>query len=192
LSNGRIFFLVSGQSKLKLMTDQEFGAIFQEHRDAVYQFAWRMTNSAALAEDIAQDVFLALLRGEAEFKPARGSLRALLLGVARHLAWKRWRQDQRWSSVDEEEFVATPLALESVGMQHAVAAAVATLPPLQREALVLATYEELSLQEIADALAVEVGTIKARLHRARENLKRMLAPYRSRDVRSTREYGTTK
>jgi RNA polymerase sigma factor (sigma-70 family) len=63
---------------------------------------------------------------------------------------------------------------------------------LQREALILATYEELSLQEIAQALAVEVGTVKARLHRARENLKRMLAPYRPGNARSAKEYGTAR
>jgi RNA polymerase sigma-70 factor (ECF subfamily) len=174
------------------MTGDEFGAMFQEHQNAVYQFAWRMTNSPAVAEDIAQEVFLVLWRGEAEFDRGRGSLRALLLGVARHLAWKRWRQDRRWSPLDEEMFVTTSLPIESLGTQEAVSAAVAALPPLQRETLILATYEELSLQEIADTLAVELGTVKARLYRARENLKRMLAPYNSRNVRSANEYGTAK
>ncbi len=174
------------------MTDGEFGAVFEEHKDAVYQFAWRMTNSPAIAEDIAQDVFVVLLRGEAELDVGRGSLRALFLGIARRLAWKRWRHDRRWSSLDDEAFVATPIAVESLGRGQAVSAAVAALPPLQREALILATYEELSLQEIAETLAVEVGTVKARLHRARENLKRMLAPCKTTNVRSTKEYGTAK
>lgn len=188
----RILFPVIRESTVKPMTDNEFGALFEQHKHAVYQFAWRMTNSPEVAEDIAQDTFLTLWRGEAELDRSRGSMRALLLGIARHLAWKRWRRDRRWSSLDDETFVATPLSEEFSGMEQAVSAAVAALPPLQRETLILATYEGLSLQEAADALAVEVGTVKARLHRARENLKRLLTPYRPGQVRSAKEYGTAK
>ena len=57
-----------------------------------------------------------------------------------------------------------------------VGQAVRSLPPLQRESLILAEYEESSLEEIAHLVDAEVGTVKARLHRARENLRRMLAP----------------
>ena len=55
--------------------------------------------------------------------------------------------------------------------------AVMSLSALQREALVLFEYEDLSLSEIADITQSEVGTVKARLHRAREGLRRMLRPY---------------
>ena len=73
---------------------------------------------------------------------------------------------------------------------HIVADAVRALPPLQREALVLAEYEQLSLEDIARIVDAEVGTVKSRLHRARENLRRMLAPLKPASaVRSTR-YGT--
>jgi RNA polymerase sigma-70 factor (ECF subfamily) len=65
---------------------------------------------------------------------------------------------------------------EHLDVEEAVAFAIAALPPLQRETLILAVYEGFSLKEIADTVAVEVGTVKARLHRARENLKRVLAP----------------
>jgi RNA polymerase sigma-70 factor (ECF subfamily) len=53
------------------------------------------------------------------------------------------------------------------------------LPPLQREVLILAEYEDLSLEEIARAIESEIGTVKSRLHRARENLKQILAPLKS-------------
>jgi RNA polymerase sigma-70 factor (ECF subfamily) len=172
------------------MTDEEFEAIFEEHKNAVYQFAWRMTNSASSAKDVAQEVFLALFRGEAELDHSRGSMRALLLGIARHMAWRRWRYDRRWSSLDDEPSPIASPAVENLGAEHAVAAAVAALPPLQREALILATYEGFSLQEMAEILVVEVGTVKARLHRARENLKRLLASERPGNVGSVREYGT--
>jgi RNA polymerase sigma-70 factor (ECF subfamily) len=64
--------------------------------------------------------------------------------------------------------------------------AVGKLPPLQREALVLFEYEGLTLEEIAEITGADVGTIKSRLHRARERLKRMLAPNRKAgDVHGT-------
>ena len=175
------------------MTDAEFEAVFQEHKNAVYQFAWRMTNSGATAEDIAQEVFLSLWRGEAELDAARGSWRALLLGIARNIAWKRWRRDRKWSQLEDDAAVcAAPMPVETLALQDSVEHAVQALPPLQREALILATYSELSLQEIADATGAEIGTVKARLHRARENLKRMLSAYKPGSAEARRRYGTAR
>jgi RNA polymerase sigma-70 factor, ECF subfamily len=161
------------------MNDAEFRTAFEQHKDAVYRFAWRMTNSRAAAEDIAQEAFLTLLRLPDRFDPARGSLRSFLLAVARNLALKRFRDERRWDVLEDEEFVAEPAAIESGETAEIVGAAVSRLPPLQREALVLAEYEEMSLEEIARTVESEVGTVKSRLHRARENLRRMLAPLRA-------------
>jgi len=68
--------------------------------------------------------------------------------------------------------------LDPVGEERAetVARAVRLLPPLQREAVILAEYEELSLEEISAATASELAAVKSRLHRGRQNLRRMLAP----------------
>jgi RNA polymerase sigma-70 factor (ECF subfamily) len=171
------------------VTDDEFRAAFDQHKDAIYRFAWRMTGSDA-ADDIAQDAFLVLWRQPERFDPARGSLRAYLLGVARNLTRKRWRDAHRWEELDEERFVAQPVDMERRETSQTVADAVRALPPLQREALVLAEYEQLSLEDIARIVDAEVGTVKSRLHRARENLRRMLAPLKPASaVRSTR-YGT--
>ena len=76
------------------MTDAEFQAVFDEHKDAVYRFAWRMSRSPATAEDITQDVFVGLLRHPGRFDPARGTLRAFLLGIARNLALKHSRTNE--------------------------------------------------------------------------------------------------
>ena len=67
------------------MTGAEFQTIFDEHKNAVYRFAWRMTSSAAVAEDIAQDVFLTLLRQPRRFDPSREPA-GVLLGIARNVA----------------------------------------------------------------------------------------------------------
>ena len=91
------------------MTDSEFQAVFDQHKDAVYRFAWRMVGSAEAAEDVAQDVFLVLLRQPLRFDPVRGTLRAFLLGVARNLALKRWRDENRWRELDDEQLIARPI-----------------------------------------------------------------------------------
>ena len=164
------------------MTEAEFQRFFDEHKDAVYRFAWRMTNSTAVAEDIAQDVFLSLFRQPKRFDPSRGTMRAFLLGIARNLTLKLWRDEERWEQLGNEEFVTPPAHVEHIVRSEnaaAVGKAVRSLPPLQREVLILAEYEDLSLEEIARAVESEVGTVKSRLHRARENLKQMLAPFKS-------------
>ena len=66
-----------------------------------------------------------------------------------------------------------------------VGRAVRALRPLQREVVILAEYEGLTLAEIARAVDADVGTVKSRLHRARENLRRMLAPLRSQQPTTT-------
>ena len=63
---------------------------------------------------------------------------------------------------------------------EAVRRAVQALPPLQREAVVLFEYEALSLVEIAAVCDTDVGTVKSRLHRARERLRKTLAPFLTR------------
>lgn len=173
------------------MTEADFKLAFEEHKDAVYRFAWRMTSSPSVAEDVAQDVFLVLLRRPDLFDPSRGALRSFLLGVTRNLVLKRWRDENRWEELEDERFTAEPVEITRVETAEIVGQAVRSLPPLQREVLVLAEYEELSLEEIARTVESEIGTVKARLHRARENLRRMLAPLKaSNAVRST--HGTVR
>jgi RNA polymerase sigma-70 factor, ECF subfamily len=168
------------------VTDAEFQAIFDEHKDAVYRFAWRMSGTPATAEDITQDVFVGLLKHPDRFDPVRGTLRAFLLGVARNLALKRWRKEHRFEPLDEgDALVAEPIDAERGVVGDIVGRAVHTLVPLQREVVILAEYEGLTLAEIARAVDADVGTVKSRLHRGRENLRRLLAPLRSRHSTTT-------
>jgi RNA polymerase sigma-70 factor, ECF subfamily len=166
------------------MNESDFRLVFQEHKDAVYRFAWRMTNSPSNAEDIAQEVFLLLLCQPERFDPSRGQLRSFLLGIARKLAQKCLQKQGRWYALDEDQFVIQPVDIERRETAEVVGTAVYSLPPLQREVLLLAYYEGLSLDEIAQAVHVEIGTVKGRLHRARENLRRLLSGLRQPNERA--------
>jgi RNA polymerase sigma-70 factor (ECF subfamily) len=161
------------------VTKDELAAAFEDHKDAVYRFAWRMMNSASAAEDVAQDVFLSLVRQPDRYDPSRGRLRSFLLAVTRNLVLKRWRDECPWDELNDERIAALSVPIESMDVARIVGDAVRMLPPLQREVLILAEYEELTLEEIARAVDSEVGTVKSRLHRARENLRRMLAPLKA-------------
>jgi len=172
------------------MTDAEFESIFREHKDAVYRFAWRMTGSPEAAEDIAQDVFVSLLQRPDAFDKARGPLRSFLLGAARNLSLKRWRGERRWEELEDEQFVAQPVDVAAGEVAAIVGRAIHSLPALQREVLILSQYEELSLEEIARVVQSEVGTVKSRLHRARENLRRTLAPLKSGNSVRMTSHGT--
>jgi len=167
------------------VTDAEFQAAFDQHKDAVYRFAWRMSGSAAAAEDVTQDVFVGLLRHPDRFDPARGTLRAFLLGIARNVELKRWRAEHRFESLDDETVGAAQVDLERGEIGDMVGRAVRALQPLQREVVILAEYEGLTLAEIGRAVDADVGAVKSRLHRARENLRRTLAPLLHRQPTTT-------
>jgi RNA polymerase sigma-70 factor (ECF subfamily) len=165
------------------MTEKDFRQAFHDHKDAVYGFALRMTGSVEMAEDVAQDCFVELLRRPERFDAARGPLRRFLLGVTRNLVFRRWRTDQRMDQMDEgievEDLTARPDAM-------LIGAAVQLLPPLQREVLLLFEYEGFTLEEIGSLVGANVGTVKARLHRAREKLRHMLAPLKNGSGGQTR------
>jgi RNA polymerase sigma-70 factor (ECF subfamily) len=161
-----------------------FLLLYERHRDAVFRFAYRLLGSTGLAEDITQDCFLSLLRQPQRFDASRASLRTYLLAAARNLSFKQFRNVGKDVAVEElAEELRTPEGAEPLSrlldeeLSSEVRRAVESLPPLQREALVLFEFEELSLAEIAEVVGADVGTVKARLRRARQRLKRMLAPY---------------
>jgi RNA polymerase sigma-70 factor (ECF subfamily) len=161
-----------------------FLALYEHHRDPVFRFAYRLLGSVELAEDVAHDCFLSLLRKPEGFDPARASLRTYLLAAARNLAMKHFRGLRGRDAL--EDLTEEPVLAESLGplrqlldeeLSEVVRRCIEELPPLQREALVLFEYEELMLSEIATIVGADVGTVKARLYRARQRLKQQLAPY---------------
>jgi RNA polymerase sigma-70 factor, ECF subfamily len=165
-----------------------FLLLYERHRTPVFRFACRMLGSAQQAEDVTQECFLAVLRRPEAFRAERASLRTYLCAIARHLALKQLRRRGQETVLDDppEEVLARapgPSGRDPLGTAieteaaEAVRAAVEALPPLQREAVVLFEYQEMSLADVAAVCDVDVGTVKSRLHRARERLRRTLAPF---------------
>jgi RNA polymerase sigma-70 factor, ECF subfamily len=166
-----------------------FTALFRRYQGPVFHFACRVTGSATAAEDLTQECFVRLFRSAAKFDPARGSLRVYLYAIARNLAIREARSHSNTLQNQNDDDTVEPadmalgpeellLGLEA---SELVQRAVGTLPAAQREALVLVQYECLSLDETAQVLRIDVGAVKSRVHRARENLKNLLAPYFGRE-----------
>lgn len=162
--------------------EQAFLTLYSRHRTALFRFVCRLSGSTEVAEDITQECFLALVQ-HAEFRGDRGVLQAYLFGMARNLVFRRLRISERESEEEVETAAPADVLGEILASERAalVADAVAGLPALQREAIVLFEYEDLSLDEIAAITGVDVGAVKARLHRARESLRKRLAPLLVRD-----------
>jgi len=151
---------------------------FDQYHRAVFDFAYRLTRSTDVAEDVTQECFLALMRAPDRFDPARGTLKTYLFSIARNLVLKHYR-DTRAEEVDLDQVSSAADPTAALEISSAVGDAVAQLPHLQQEALILFEYEGFALEEIAQVLETEVGTVKSRLHRARASLKRRLAPFRN-------------
>jgi len=156
-----------------------FRAIWGSHRDVVYKFAVWMTGDVANAEDITQASFLTLLEQPTRFQPSRGSLRTFLLAITRNQCRLQSRALWREVGLEEADEMSFQLAelLDRLTAEESMAivnAAIANLPPLQREAIFLFEYEELTLDEAAAVANIDTGTFKSRFHRARLRLKREL------------------
>ena len=161
-----------------------FQILYERYRDPIFRFAYRLLGSVEAAEDVAHDCFLSLIKQPGRFDSTRASLRTYIYAAARHLAAKRYNSFARETDIeglaeeprvaDRHEPIRRVLDDELAGE---VERAIASLPPLQREALVLFEYEDLSLSEIAAIVGADSGAVKARLFRAREKLRARLDRY---------------
>jgi len=158
-----------------------FGALFERHSRAVYNFAFRWTADWAAAEDLASDVFLTAWRrrGEVVFTTESGSVLPWLLGVAtnhlRNQRRSRRRADAaiaRLDSNDEPPDFSDDVLGRMADEAHMaeVQAVVDQLPGHERDVLALCAWAGLDYDEAAIALEVPVGTIRSRLSRARTHL----------------------
>jgi RNA polymerase sigma-70 factor (ECF subfamily) len=157
--------------------------LFDDHHLPVFRYAWRLTRSIADAEDIVQECFLALLKPNCGFDPARSAVRTYLFGAVRN-QWLK-RVGRRDDGLLRERADNTTPEQQALHSELAVARAIAELPDSQREVILLAHYEHLSLAEISEITQIEIGAVKSRLQRARARLKECLAAYAPEAERSS-------
>jgi RNA polymerase sigma-70 factor (ECF subfamily) len=157
--------------------EQAFVSLYRKRQAAIFRFALHMSGSESLAEDITQEVFLAIIRGGCGFDPARGTLSGYLFGIARKLVLRSLERGRTDVALDSglEESTFPELAVDADPMVDltqregldALRRAVLALPRRYREVVVLCDLEEVDYAEAATALGCPIGTIRSRLHRAR-------------------------
>lgn len=159
---------------LMLSGDEEaFTILYRRRQGPVYRFALQMTGSVVIAEDVTQEVFMALLTKTAKYDPARGSLASFLYGVARNLVLRRIEK-----TAEVEDYAGPEDILDDLTRRETVELvrrAVLSLPPVYREAVVLCDLQDTSYEEAAQALDCPVGTVRSRLNRGRSLLALKLA-----------------
>jgi RNA polymerase sigma-70 factor, ECF subfamily len=171
---------------LRLMLEgdaQAFETLYERRQAGVFRFALRMSGSESIAEDVTQDVFIALMRDGWQFDSSRGSVAAYLYGMARNRVLRRLERDRSFVSMTDdaeeddltmsEKFITRedPLAeLTRNEVIETVRQAILALPAHYREVVVLCNLQEMNYEDAATIIGCPVGTVRSRLHRARTML----------------------
>jgi RNA polymerase sigma-70 factor (ECF subfamily) len=160
--------------------EESFHALYHRHQGRIYRFALDLSGSETIAEEVAQEVFLALVAELDRYDPTRGSLLPYLLGVARNHTYRLLRTHSATVPLDgggEDELALEDTAAGNVLMDLQQREAldtlrdlIATLPHPYREAVVLCDLEELDYAQAARVVGCPIGTVRSRLHRARTML----------------------
>lgn len=160
---------------------EALAVIFRRHQGTVYRFSRQMLGSNEAAEDVTQDVFVALARNAGRFNPAVASLSTYLYGIARNLVLQRYKRSRTRievnidavASEDEAAFATSSDPTDTISRAQAtrhLRRAILRLPVHYREVVVLCELNGLSYEEAAAIAGCPVGTVRSRLSRARRML----------------------
>lgn len=186
-----------GRSDAKLLQmalagdEAAFLVLYNRLKGSVFRYAFYMTNSKSAAEEVLQEVFMALLKEGRNFRAERGDLAAFAFGIARNFVRRIERRERAYQPfpadvavervagnlISEPEVVSGQMIRGEV--VERVQAAVASLPDHYRQVVVLCDLCELSYTDAACRLECAVGTIRSRLNRAHALLAEKLRPLRS-------------
>ncbi|PIQ88595.1 MAG: hypothetical protein COV72_07625 [Candidatus Omnitrophica bacterium CG11_big_fil_rev_8_21_14_0_20_42_13] len=162
--------------------------LLRRYKNPVYHFVLRLSQDAAFAQDIAQEVFVRIHTHRAYYKPC-GKFSTWLFSIAHnlcisHLRKKKWHVLWPRSKEDPDklvEFESSELSPKDVAENNDFSAVlkrcIQGLPFLQKEALILREYQNLDYGEISKILKKSLGAVKTLIHRARLNLKQKLLPH---------------
>lgn len=149
------------------------GVLYDRYAALVYAIALRVTGDRQTAEEVMQDVFQNIWQTAGGFRPQTGVVAGWIIGIARHraidvLRSKRERGRNREVTGVEIRMVSLSVGgiegdVEQRALREAVRAALAELPPAQRQAIEMAYYGGFTQTEIAERLGEPLGTVKTRL-----------------------------
>jgi RNA polymerase sigma-70 factor (ECF subfamily) len=162
---------------------EAFGELYRQCRPDVFRIAAHMCGSAAMAEDVVQDVFVAVIDSAARYRPNQSGVMPWLLGIASNHV-RRWRYRRTFLPLPVDgtrdghhvSAETDPIG-DMTRRRHEVelARALLTLPARYREVIVLCDLQELSYETAASGLGCAIGTVRSRLHRGRARLARALS-----------------
>jgi RNA polymerase sigma factor (sigma-70 family) len=149
---------------------ETFEELFEREFDSVYGYLARRVGPE-LGRDLAAETFTRAFAARKRYDPARGEARPWLYGIASNLLRRHYRDEERrlraLARLDVRREDTPP---EEPRLAHALA----TLPPEERDVLLLFAWADLGYAEIATVLEVPVGTVRSRLHRARAHVRAAL------------------
>jgi RNA polymerase sigma factor (sigma-70 family) len=156
--------------RLSLEEPRVFERVFERHFDRVFAFLRRQVG-AQLAEELCAETFTRAFDGRRRYDRGRPDAAPWLFGIATNLLREHRRRERR-----EPAFERGVVEEQPDDRAPDLAAALEGLSPLERETLLLYAWADLSYDEIAEALAIPVGTVRSRLSRARAHMRARLAP----------------
>jgi RNA polymerase sigma-70 factor (ECF subfamily) len=161
-----------------------FESLYERYQGPIYRFVLHMSGNIAIAEEITQEVFMALIGSAKAYDPAKGTVAGYLFGIGRNLMRRSMQQtfhdvpfveesmeDDAAGITDDIDLLEELSQTESL---ECLRKAVLALPEAYREVVVLCELEEMSYPEAAAVLKCSPGTIASRLHRAKAMLKTKL------------------
>lgn len=156
-----------------------FSDIYRLHADAVFRLAWVLTGNRSDAEDLCSEAFARALAGEDRI--AQATVRSYLYAIVRNLAASRYRRPRVELPMEDDALANMPHGDPGPEQQAELrqrllqaGAGLAALRDGERQLLLLCGLDGLSAAEIAEALGVEPGHVRVRLHRARRQLQSIL------------------
>jgi RNA polymerase sigma-70 factor (ECF subfamily) len=169
--------------RIREKDERAIEALYARYSGPLYSLAYQVTGADRFAQDVVQEVFVAVWKDAARFDPSRGAVSSWLFALARHKAIDLVRKEQNvrkhTADVDLEFHEADDDVDQEAWLRlrrDTVRAAIQQLPEAQRTALELAFFAGLTHVEVAEKLDIPLGTAKTRIRTALLKLRDILGP----------------
>lgn len=181
---------MSGDKDVQTVTDNQLmeevrdgqverlAVLFERHHVKLYNFLLRLTGNQSISEDLVQDVFCRMLKYRATYKgTSRFTIWMYQIARNSHIDYLRKAKSELPLDEQWEEAVSTeisPLQQAEMGQEIALMQrALSQLPLKKREVIILSRFQNLKYKDIAELLGCQIGTVKAHVHRAIKELRKI-------------------